>query len=558
MPNKRLLRRELEEFLEALPGYVSIATVTPRDICRFLVSKDKDGRTQVHRLSCRFIVKKGHFGCGCPTHLSYKTVDSYIGKLRAIFHAMGRDSEWDKRLGLGNPAVDKSLKDHLRLITAGQLQARMDKLSQLALHLDSEMNKAKRNIDRFIIVRDQAYHKMAFFSEDRPSDLGQIKVAEMLRFPQNDGFLFNHIWGKTLRGGDGNVFGVRRNPQLEICQIRGAELSEIMDHIGWSNRHTALFYMQLEKVLNPAGASARLASKSHVREYKPIWVFGCPLGDWWVGLGQRTSMASDYGFFATKSSTNDTNSSSNDTNSSVSIVTSSRRRIVRQRLTIQILLATLLVFVALFVWQLATNLTRQKLVIGGWCKRGDWWVGLGQRTSMAPDYGFFATKSSTNDTSSSSNDTNSSVSIVTSSRRRIVRQRLTIQILLATLLVFVALFVWQLATNLTRQKFDGAAFRKDLKLVPCDTIEKCTTIDEMVDCFEKCTTIDEMVDCIEKCTTIDEMVDCFEKCTTIDEMVDCFEKCTTIDEMVDCFEKCTTIDEMVDCFEKCRTIDKLF
>ncbi|XP_048589557.1 putative beta-lactamase-like 1 isoform X4 [Nematostella vectensis] len=71
-------------------------------------------------------------------------------------------------------------------------------------------------------------------------------------------------------------------------------------------------------------------------------------------------MASDYGFFATKSSTNDTNSSSNDTNSSVSIVTSSRRRIVRQRLTIQILLATLLVFVALFVWQLATNLTRQK------------------------------------------------------------------------------------------------------------------------------------------------------------------------------------------------------
>ena len=36
--------------------------------------------------------------------LSYKTVDSYIGKLRSIFHAIGRDGEWDKRLGLGNPA----------------------------------------------------------------------------------------------------------------------------------------------------------------------------------------------------------------------------------------------------------------------------------------------------------------------------------------------------------------------------------------------------------------------------------------------------------------------
>ena len=57
--------------------------------------------------------------------LSYKTVNSYIGKLRSIFHAIGRDGEWDKRLGLGNPAADKSVKDYLRLITAEQLQARI-------------------------------------------------------------------------------------------------------------------------------------------------------------------------------------------------------------------------------------------------------------------------------------------------------------------------------------------------------------------------------------------------------------------------------------------------
>ena len=42
--------------------------------------------------------------------------------------------------------------------------------------------------------------------------------------------------------------------------LTGADLAEIMDHVGWSRRHTALYYLQLAKVLNPDGASARLAS----------------------------------------------------------------------------------------------------------------------------------------------------------------------------------------------------------------------------------------------------------------------------------------------------------
>jgi hypothetical protein len=149
-------------------------------------------------------------------------------------------------------------------------------------------------------------------------------VSEILRFPNDDGFLFNHVWGKTLRDGDENVFGIRRNPQTMICPIKGieqymaiarqlrvdlttgylfrptnpkgeivdskftsstaearrkvylkemgaddgetlhgfrsvcaitlaltgADVSEIMDHVGWTRRHTALYYLQLAKVLN--------------------------------------------------------------------------------------------------------------------------------------------------------------------------------------------------------------------------------------------------------------------------------------------------------------------
>ena len=35
---------------------------------------------------------------------------------------------------------------------------------------------------------------------------------------------------------------------------------EIMDHVGWTRRHTDLHYLQLAKVLILAGASARLST----------------------------------------------------------------------------------------------------------------------------------------------------------------------------------------------------------------------------------------------------------------------------------------------------------
>ena len=86
---------------------------------------DKNGKTQVHRNGCPHLGKRGTFDCACPLRLSYKTVDSSVGKLQAIFHAIERDGEWDRRLGLGNPAADKSGKDCLRLVTAEQLQVRV-------------------------------------------------------------------------------------------------------------------------------------------------------------------------------------------------------------------------------------------------------------------------------------------------------------------------------------------------------------------------------------------------------------------------------------------------
>jgi hypothetical protein len=43
-------------------------------------------------------------------------------------------------------------------------------------------------------------------------------------------------------------------------------LSEINEHVGWNRRHTALYYMQLAKVLHPEGASATLADPDVINE----------------------------------------------------------------------------------------------------------------------------------------------------------------------------------------------------------------------------------------------------------------------------------------------------
>ena len=119
----------------------------------------------------------------------------------------GGMQEW--QLGLGNPAAHKLVKDYLPLVTAEQLQARVtpkqatpffvDKLTPLAEHLQRSLGNAKSNVECFIVARYQAYFKTVFFSGDRPGDLGQVKTPEILRIPKDYGFLFNHIWGKTIR-----------------------------------------------------------------------------------------------------------------------------------------------------------------------------------------------------------------------------------------------------------------------------------------------------------------------------------------------------------------------
>ena len=68
------------------------------------------------------------------------------------------------------------------------------------------------------------------------------------------------VYLKEMGADDGETLHGFRSRCAITLALSGVELSEIMDHVGWSRRHTALHYLQLAKVLNPAGASATLAA----------------------------------------------------------------------------------------------------------------------------------------------------------------------------------------------------------------------------------------------------------------------------------------------------------
>ena len=77
---------------------------SPEDVLRFLVWRDKFGKTISHVPACPTL--RGQEGpCLCSKGLAMCTIDNDIGKLRSIFKENGRGSSWNEDLHLGNPAA---------------------------------------------------------------------------------------------------------------------------------------------------------------------------------------------------------------------------------------------------------------------------------------------------------------------------------------------------------------------------------------------------------------------------------------------------------------------
>ena len=233
---KTSLGNELLGFLVQLSPPKDITSCSPKDIVKFLIWKDQAGKTPVHKINCPLVGhKKSTFKCGCPLRLAYGTIDSLIGKLRAIFNEHNRSGEWNPTLFIGNPASGCEVRQYLTDVRSEQLQARvtptqarpflLSHLLALCHFVHSKLVDMPSNpADIFVFARDQAYFKVLFYSGDRGGDIIHVKSSEILRFPDNSGLLFNHLWTKSLRNGDRNVFAFRRGKNPTSCPVTGLEM----------------------------------------------------------------------------------------------------------------------------------------------------------------------------------------------------------------------------------------------------------------------------------------------------------------------------------------------
>jgi len=137
-------------------------------------------RPVVHVDQCPFLGQLGRHPCKCPSRLSAGTVDSVIGKLRAIFKSLGRGGNWDDYACRGNPAAHHSIKTYLKSIQLEQAQARtpskqanplfLGKFQKLIGHLRISLQSTSISpSDRYILARDLAFFTLEslFHSEIR-------------------------------------------------------------------------------------------------------------------------------------------------------------------------------------------------------------------------------------------------------------------------------------------------------------------------------------------------------------------------------------------------------
>ena len=78
-------------------------------------------------------------------------------------------------------------KSHVKVKQARPVFPR--KLKLVAYYIASELEKEKVSLSRkFILLRDQAFFKLHFFSEDRANDLGLCLSQEVRFFSKYRGF----------------------------------------------------------------------------------------------------------------------------------------------------------------------------------------------------------------------------------------------------------------------------------------------------------------------------------------------------------------------------------
>lgn len=216
---KSALEQQLSAFLSAYTPPKDVTSCTADDIIRFLISKDRHGRTAIHREACP------REGCDCPKRLAAGSVDSLLGKLRAIFNNLGR-------LHDSNPVSHPKVKAYLKFVREEQAGKAVTpsqavplfivKFRELVKHLADLIRNSSVGLskaDKYILVRDSVFFIIDFFTGDRASDLGRLLSSQVFKLKDRTGFLLRLTLTKNVRGDGARQIILEPFQVREICPV---------------------------------------------------------------------------------------------------------------------------------------------------------------------------------------------------------------------------------------------------------------------------------------------------------------------------------------------------
>jgi len=188
---------------------------------------------KVHNTACPQAGKTRSSSHSCPSRLTSGTVDSLLGKLRAIFAEARLSRKWGDSLGFGNPVSHSSIKSYLKLIKDDRARTRvwkavplfLEKLGLIAQFILIQLQHPWISpISLSILNHNLCFFTPNFFSRHCSSGLDRVLSREVSYFPYSCRILFNHIpFGKTLRANLVDTFAIRHCKNLGVCLIKNSK-----------------------------------------------------------------------------------------------------------------------------------------------------------------------------------------------------------------------------------------------------------------------------------------------------------------------------------------------
>ena len=226
------LEIEFQKFIKRVGGKNDILNTVPMDIRRFLICKERSGKTVIHDIKCKWLGTKGITPCPCRVGISFGTSRTLVGELKSIFASKGMGTSWDPSTMRGNPAADRSVSRHVTALKREQSKAHvvqkqakpllLDKLAMVFQYINNQLSSTEANVkEKFVLLRDQAFFKLQFVTGSRAFDLCQQLSQEIRSLPSGRGLVFRQTYGKTASCAQPKTLAVYKCQNNVLCPISG-------------------------------------------------------------------------------------------------------------------------------------------------------------------------------------------------------------------------------------------------------------------------------------------------------------------------------------------------